>query len=185
MAGYATAVLYNGLGRYQEALAAAQWACEHEDVGFSAGPSLNSSGRPREAANPRWRLKPCSARGTHVVGGPEWALGIQARSRALVSGGNAAEALYREAIERLTTPGSSSISPAPAWCTASGFAARTSVHAREQLRVAHEMFSRIGAKLSPSAPAASCRRRVRRSASARRDPGEGLTAQEPHILVSL
>ena len=34
LAGYVTAVLYNGLGRYEEAFAAAREACEHEDLGF-------------------------------------------------------------------------------------------------------------------------------------------------------
>ncbi|MFD9670241.1 LuxR C-terminal-related transcriptional regulator, partial [Rhodococcus sp. NPDC059968] len=78
--------------------------------------------------------------------GTEWALGIEARSRALLSDGDAANALYREAIERLTR-------------------SRIVVHlfrarllygewlrrenrrsaSREQLRAAHEMFSHIGA----------------------------------------
>src|SRR5690606_24740437 len=34
LTGHLTAVLYNGLGRYQEALAAAQKSCEDEDLGF-------------------------------------------------------------------------------------------------------------------------------------------------------
>ena len=34
LAGHVTAVLYNGLGRYESALAGAQRACEHEDLGF-------------------------------------------------------------------------------------------------------------------------------------------------------
>src|SRR4029077_6364834 len=35
------------------------------------------------------------------VSGTDWALGIEARSRALLSDGEAADRLYREAIERL------------------------------------------------------------------------------------
>jgi hypothetical protein len=34
LAGYATAVLYNGLGGYEAALAGARRACEYEDLGF-------------------------------------------------------------------------------------------------------------------------------------------------------
>ena len=37
LAGFARAVLYNGLGRYDAALAAAERACEHDDLGLSAG----------------------------------------------------------------------------------------------------------------------------------------------------
>ncbi|MGH7542710.1 MAG: hypothetical protein ACREK7_02120 [Gemmatimonadota bacterium] len=34
LAGCVTAVLYNGLGRYEAALAGAQRGCDHEELGF-------------------------------------------------------------------------------------------------------------------------------------------------------
>lgn len=102
LARYVTAVLCNGLGRYQAALAGAQQACEYEDLGFF-GFSLVElveagarSGALEEAAAALQRLEERTC-----ASGTDWALGIQARSRALLSDGQAADALYREAIERL------------------------------------------------------------------------------------
>ena len=99
---YVTAVLYNGLGRYQAALAAAQRACEHEDLGLF-GWALDRAGRggrpQRRARCGAGALRRLEER-TRAVG-TDWALGIEARSRALLSDGQAADALYREAIERL------------------------------------------------------------------------------------
>ena len=102
LAHYATAVLYNGLGRFQDALAAAQRACAYEDLGFygwslielvEAGVRSNN----REVASDALRQLEERTR----AGGTDWALGIRARSQALLSDGKADEALYREAIDRL------------------------------------------------------------------------------------
>src|SRR6266851_1735971 len=101
-AHYVTAVLYNGLGRYQEALAAAQRACAYDDLGVfgSALIELVEAGARsdcREVASDALRRLAERTRAT----GTDWALGIEARSRALLSEGEVAEGLYREAIERL------------------------------------------------------------------------------------
>ena len=102
LAGYATAVLYNGLGRYEAALAGARRACDHEDLGFFGWSLVElveagaRSGAHDVAADALRQLEERTR-----AAGTDWALGILARSRALLSGGQAADALYREAIERL------------------------------------------------------------------------------------
>jgi DNA-binding CsgD family transcriptional regulator len=100
---WAAAVLYNSLGRYEEALAAAHRASEDSPaVHFTswALPELIEaaarSGAPGQAADALQRLSDIAR-----ACGTDWALGIEARSRALVSDGEAAERRYREAIDRL------------------------------------------------------------------------------------
>jgi DNA-binding CsgD family transcriptional regulator len=110
-------------------------------------------------------------------------IGIQARSRALLSDGQAAEALYREAIERLTRS-RIAVHLARAHLLYGEWLRREKrrLEAREQLRTAHEMFSHIGA--------AAFAERARRGAAGRRETarkrtagtsGE-LTAQEAQIV---
>ncbi|HEY2579909.1 MAG TPA: AAA family ATPase [Streptosporangiaceae bacterium] len=99
---WADAVLCNSLGRYEEALAAAQRASEDSPAIRFASWALVElieaaarSAVPEHAASALQRLSGIArACGTH------WALGAEARSRALVSDGAAAENLYREAIDR-------------------------------------------------------------------------------------
>ena len=99
---WADAVLCNSLGRYEEALAAAQRASEDSLAVQFTGWALVElveaavrSGVPERAAGALQRL--C---GIARACGTDWALGAEARSRALVSDGEAAEHLYREAIDR-------------------------------------------------------------------------------------
>jgi tetratricopeptide (TPR) repeat protein len=102
LAEYARAVLYNGLGRYEDALAAAQRACEHDDLGYFAWAlvelveaAARSGARDvADAALSRLEERTRAA-------GTDWALGIEARSCALLSDDDEADDLYREAIERL------------------------------------------------------------------------------------
>jgi DNA-binding CsgD family transcriptional regulator len=102
-AQWAAAVLYNSLGRYEEALAAAQRASEDSDAVQFASWALVElieaavrSAVPERAAGALQRLSVIAR-----ACGNDWALGAEARSRALVSDGAAAENLYREAIDRL------------------------------------------------------------------------------------
>ena len=101
-AHWTLAVLYNGLARYQDALAAAERAGEHHDVGFSDWSLAElilaavRCGKPERAAG---ALQQLTARARDC--GTDWALGVEARSRALLSEGEAAETCYRESIDQL------------------------------------------------------------------------------------
>jgi DNA-binding CsgD family transcriptional regulator len=144
---YATAVLYNGLGRYDRALAAAQAALEY----------------PLELATSRWALseeiEAATRIGTPELGaralaqlsettrasGTEWALGIEARSRALMSEGELAEGLYRQAIDRLgRTRVRSELARAHLLYGEWLRRQRRRRDAREQLRTAYELFTQFG-----------------------------------------
>ena len=174
---YAKAVLYNGLGRYEEALAAAE-----RDPGERFSPwalveaveAAARSGEDSRAAGALERLTP-----TTEAAGTDWALGLLARSRALLTGD---EALYREAIERL---GRTRIRGELArahlvygeWLRRE----RRRLDAREELRIAHELLSAMGlgafAIRAERELLATGERVRRRSAGA----GGGLTAQEAQI----
>ena len=100
---YARAVLCNGLGQYEEALAAACSAGEHREVvaeNWGLSELVEPAARSRTGSI--WRRTPLigwprKAQAT----GTDWALGIEARSRALLSEGELAEGRFREAIEHL------------------------------------------------------------------------------------
>jgi len=183
--GYGTALLYNGLGGYDAALTGARSACEYDDLGLfgfclvelvEAGAR---SGAHDEAADALRRLE---ERTTAV--GTNWALGAQARSRALLADGEAAESLYREAIERLGRT-RIRVDLARAHLVYGEWLRRENrrVDAREQLRVAHDMFSEFGAE----AFAERARRELRatgETARVRTDETRGvLTPQEAQIAL--
>ena len=94
-------------------------------------------GRPDEAAAALDRLSERTQ-----ASGTEWALGIEAGSRALLSEGQDAEPLYREAVERLArTRGVVNLARARLLYGEWLRRENRRVDAREQLRAAHEMFS--------------------------------------------
>jgi DNA-binding CsgD family transcriptional regulator len=102
-AQWATAVLHNSLGRYEQALAAAEQASQDSRVLPPANWAIvelteaaTRSGAPERAAPALQRLSQMTR-----ASGTDWALGIEARARALVSGGEAADGRYREAIDYL------------------------------------------------------------------------------------
>ena len=143
-----TALLHNSHGHYGEALAAARRACEHEDVmayGWALVELIEAGvrvDRPDEAASALERLSERTQ-----ASGTEWALGIEAGSRALLSDGPDAERLYCEAVDRLArTRGVVHLARARLiygeWLRREN----RRVDAREQLRAAHETFSEIGAE---------------------------------------
>jgi DNA-binding CsgD family transcriptional regulator len=143
---YTSAVLYNGLGRYRDALTAVRQGWDREEL-FSCAvlPELvEAAARSNERELAVLAVERLVER--TEVGGTEWALAIQARSVALVTEGPAAEKLYREAIERLgRCPTSTDLARAHLvygeWLRRE----RRRVDAREQLRIAHDMLSTMGA----------------------------------------
>ena len=139
-----TAVLHNGHGRYAEALAAAREACEYEDV-LAYGQALAElveagvrGGRPDDAAAALDRLSERTQ-----ASGTEWALGVEARCRALVRDD---ESGYRESVERLSRS-HAAVQLARSRLLYGEWLRRENrrTDAREQLRAAHDSFSRMGA----------------------------------------
>ena len=183
-AHWARSVLMNGLGRYEEALAAAVEASEHAPELFIASWALSEL---TEAATRTDRMELATGAlerlGDHVAAtDADWALGIHARSRALVSERDAAEQLYRNAIERL---GRTRLRPelARAHLLYGEWLRRENrrVDARAQLRAAHGLFVTIG--MEPFAERArgellATGERVRKRTVDARDE---LTPQELHI----
>ena len=146
-AQWAAAVLYNGLARYEEAAWSARQATSNTFeywVSVWALPELVEAamhvGDAELARNALERLAE-----TTQPAGTDFALGIETRSRALLSDGTAANDLYREAIERFSR---TRLRPELArahllygeWLRREG----RRVDAREQLRTAHHLFEAIG-----------------------------------------
>ena len=183
-AQWAAAVLYNGLARYEEAAWSARqatsdtfeywvsvWALpELVEAAMHAGDAelgRDALGRLAETTQPA---------------GTDFALGIEARSRALLSDGAAAGDLYREAIERFSR---TRLRPELArahllygeWLRREG----RRVDARKQLRSAYDLFDAIGME----AFAERARRELLATGekARKRSPGtrEELTPQEDQI----
>ena len=183
LADYATAVLYNGLGRYHEALAAAQRASEHDDLGLYGWALIElveAAARSREPELAADALKELSERTR--LSGTDWALGIKARARALLDEGQGAEDLYLEATERLGR------------CRIRVHLARTQllygewlrrqnrrIDARETLRAAHEMFSTMGAEAFAERAARELLATGEKARKRTADTRGQLTAQETQI----
>ncbi|HSS60146.1 MAG TPA: LuxR C-terminal-related transcriptional regulator, partial [Candidatus Limnocylindrales bacterium] len=143
---YARAVLSNGLGEYDQAFVAASAASEYREVVVENWglveliESATRSGRTDVAAEALDRVGH-KARATQTA----WALGIAARSRALLSEGGRAEVLFREAIEHLSrTRVRAELARGHLlygeWLRREG----RRIDARDQLRTAHDMFLAIG-----------------------------------------
>jgi DNA-binding CsgD family transcriptional regulator len=143
---WAPAGLKNGLGRFVPAPAAAEEASAHPHDPTRALPELIEaaarSGMPERAAGAMRRLSEATR-----AGGTDWGLGIEACSRALLSEGDAAEALYREAIQRLGRT-RVRVALARAHLVYGEWLRRQNRRrdAREQLRTAQRMLTAMGAE---------------------------------------
>jgi DNA-binding CsgD family transcriptional regulator len=184
VAQYALAVLGNGRSDYDAALAAASQVCEYDELVHSslALPELVEAavraGQPARAAAALDRL---SARTR--ASGTQWALGLEARSRALTSTGPAAEDLYREAIQRLgdcrmATHLARAHLVYGEWLRREG----RRVAAREQLRTAHDLLTGMGAEAFAERAARELRATGERPRRRTDQPVDQLlTAHELHI----
>jgi DNA-binding CsgD family transcriptional regulator len=148
MTHWANALLCNGLGQYEDALAAAQEAARHQQEltvprwGLAElVEAAARSGAPELASDALERLSEATR-----ASGTDWALGVESRCRALLSEGEAAERLHREAIERLgRTRVRVELARAHLLYGEWLRRARRRLDAREQLRHAQEMFTDMGA----------------------------------------
>jgi len=143
---WAEAVLYNGLGRYEEALAASRRVLDQGElvpVNWSM-PELIEAAVRTGAGELAAETDRSLAERTRASG-TEWALGIAARSHALLLDGTAAEERYREAIERLAGT-RVAVELARAHLLYGEWLRRAlrRVDARKELRTAHEMFTDFG-----------------------------------------
>ncbi|MGH8914249.1 MAG: helix-turn-helix transcriptional regulator [Acidimicrobiia bacterium] len=148
LASYATALLYNGLGRYEAALAAAQRSCEHEDLGFFGWSLIELvEAGVRSGATELASAAFSTLQDRTNSAGTDWALGSQARSQALLTEGDAAESHYLEAIERLERTRIKA-HLARSHLVYGEWLRRENrrVDARAQLRKAYDMFNRMGAQ---------------------------------------
>jgi DNA-binding CsgD family transcriptional regulator len=147
VAQWAAAVLYNGLARYEEAASAARQVTATDIDPYQSMwclPELvESAARIGETNLARTALERLAE--MTLPAGTDFALGMLARSRALVSDGATAEELYREAIERLRR---TKLRPelARAHLLYGELLRREGrrVDAREQLRIAYDLFVAIG-----------------------------------------
>ncbi len=148
VAEWSNALLNNGLGHYQKALSAAKRATANYDAelvfpNWGLVELIEAAARcglPERASNAMRRLSESTN-----ASGSDWALGVEARSRALLSAGETADRLYGEAIERLgRTRMGAELARAHLvygeWLQREG----RRLDAREQLRVAHEMLTDMG-----------------------------------------
>ncbi len=184
-AEWSDAVLFNGLGRYRDARAAAERAMAYRgDDGsliWAMIELVEAAARTGDVDRAREVLDTLA--GMTGASGSEWALGLEARCRGLVSSDESAERAYRHAVEHLDRT-HMRLDQARArllygeWLRRQ----RRRTDAREHLRVAHEMFDSMGA--------VGFAHRARRELRATGDPAprrapatqpRGLTPQEAEI----
>jgi DNA-binding CsgD family transcriptional regulator len=186
VAEWANAVLNNGVGNYHAAMTAAERALEYP--GELVAPTWAAaelveaaarSGRGDIAAKALRRLADITS-----VSGTDWALGVEARSRALLSEGDPAEHLYRESIERLDrTRVRAELARAHLLYGEWLRRQRRRIDARAQLRTAHDMLETMGmeafadrARRELRATGETARKRTIRTADQKLTPQEAQIA---------
>ena len=183
LAEYARAVLYNGLCRYECAVAAAHRACAAENRGpyaWALAELVETSARSGKLDVAAAALKRIEAQTSGCAS--DWALGIQAQSRALLAEPEEADVRFQEALVRFGNSGTD-LHLARAQLLYGECLRRENrrVDARDQLRPAYEMFSHIGAD---GFAERTRRELVATGETARKRTVEtrgDLTAQEAHV----
>jgi DNA-binding CsgD family transcriptional regulator len=181
---WTAAILYNGLARFDKATSAARQAALNTYEPFNSTYSLSELVEAAACAANTELARDALERlaRTTQPAGTDWGLGLEARCRALVSTGAAADELYREAIERL---GRTQLRPelARAHLLYGEWLRRENRRsgAREQLRAAYDQFNSIGMEAFTERARMqllATGEKVRRRAVERRDE---LTAHERQI----
>jgi DNA-binding CsgD family transcriptional regulator len=183
-AQWTCAVLYNGQARYEEAFEVAQQALENpHELWFSTWATVELIEAASRTGNADRASAPLDWLASNTfASGSDWALGIEARSRALLSHSEAAESRYREAIERLSRT-RLRVDLARArlvygeWLRREG--RRTD--AREQLRTAFDMFTAMGVEAFAGRATRELLATGERVRARSVDTHEQLTAQETQI----
>ena len=183
LAQWTIAVLQNGLGHYEDALDAAEQAIDERGFFISTWALAElieaavRCGRTDRAADALAHLIVATS-----IDDADWALATQVRARALLAEGDVAEALYREAVDRLgRTPLRTELARAHLLYGEWLRRENRRVDGREHLRVAYDMFAAMGAEGFADrarhellATGAQVRKR-------RDDTRDDLTPQEEHI----
>jgi ATP/maltotriose-dependent transcriptional regulator MalT len=183
-AHWAAAVLYNGLGRYEDALIAAKQASRPpEAMGYAhwtLAELIEAAIRTGERETAADALDALAQ--TTGPSGTDWALGIEARSRALLSDGQEAEQLYRQAIDRLGRGGiRAELARAHLLYGEWLRRERRRLEAREQLQIAHDMLSTMGAEAFAARAARELLATGEHARKRASDTRDDLTAQEHHV----
>ncbi len=141
------ALLCNGLGRYAEAREAAELVVEHPEAFTSPPWGLLELVEAATRTGDRARAIRADEALSEVLraAGTDWALGLAARSRALVSEGRVAEGWYEDAIARLGRTGAR-MDLGRAHLLYGEWLRRENrrTEAREQLRIAHTTLEELG-----------------------------------------
>jgi len=182
---HALAVLYNGLGRYGEALGPAQSASTRDELlmpVLSMPELVEAATRSGQAEVAKEAIDRLSERTS--AAGTEFALGIAARSKALLADGEIAELLYLEAIERLgRTLLAFELARAHLvygeWLRRE----RQRLDARDHLRRAQDMFSSMRAEAFAARAVRELLATGQTARKRRTDTRDELTAQETQIAA--
>lgn len=183
LTGYTTALLYNGLGRYEEAFAAARRACEYEDLGFyswSLHELVEAAVHIGELDAARWAVGQIEGRAG--ASGTPWGLGAMASAAALTADDADADRLFTEALDHLSRS-RVAVHRARTHLSYGEWLRRANRRgdARRHLGEAHQMFAAMGAhgyadraRRELTAAGEKVRKQPMRS-------GDELTAQEAQI----